>query len=323
MIGIASSKSFSQTLQQHISTDTLRAGDLFSFSIILKKDQSYDQVIYPDSSNFTDNFEVRDRKKYRVANFKDSLRYKLQFWGTSNDTLPALPVKLVLNGDTTTLHTQPVIIHFRSVLRKNHSKLRPLKPIYEFAAAWWPYLAGFLGFLLIGGLAYYLYERYWNQPEEEEPAPEFKPEPFLNPLKELENNLEQLKNVPLNSREQFDRFYINLGDAIRLYYEQMYDIPALESTSREIVNELNDRAIDQKLIQQTRIVLQEADMVKFANFTPTKEKAMKTYDKAQEFLSIAKELHGGRVRQMRRQHIAKVEEARKKFEQKQDKEEES
>jgi hypothetical protein len=320
--GSNGSKGFSQTLEQHISSDTLEAGDVFDFSIILKKDQPYDAVIYPDSSRFSDNFELRNRKIYRIAGFEDSLHYQVQFWGTSTDTLPALPVKLVLNGDTSVVHTQPVIIHFRSVLKHKDAKMRPLKPIFTFAAAWWPYLLGFLLLLIVIALSYYFYQKYKTHPEPE-PAREFIPQPFLNPLKELENNLTQLKDVPLDNREQFERFYISLGDAIRLYFERMYNIPAMESTSREIVYELNRRAIDEKLIKQTRIVLQEADMVKFANFTPTKENARKTYHKAEDFLSIAQELHGPRIQQMRRQHLAKVEEERKKFQEEELKEEDS
>jgi hypothetical protein len=315
-------KSFSQTLDQHISSDTLEAGDLFGFSIILKKDQAYDNVIYPDSSHFTNNFELRNRKIYRIAGFKDSLHYQVQFWGTATDTLPALPVELVLNGDTSAIYTQPVIIHFRSVLKHKDAKMRPLKPIFTFAAAWWPYLLGFLLLLLVIALSYYFYQKYKRQPEPEA-AREFIPQPFLNPLKELENNLTQLKDVPLDNRKQFERFYVGLGDAIRLYFEQMYGIPAMESTSREIVYELNRRAIDEKLTKQTRVVLQEADMVKFANFTPTKENARKTYHKAEDFLSIAQELHGPRIQQMRRQHLAKIEEERKKFEEEELKKEES
>lgn len=158
-----------------------------------------------------------------------------------------------------------------------------------------------------------LFVQKYNNPPEAEEKPRFTAEPFLNPLKELENNLNRLKDVPLQSSKQFEQFYIDLGDAIRLYFERMYSIPALESTSREIIYDLNRKMVDERLINQTRSVLREADMVKFAKFNPTKEHARKSYQEAEGFLSVARGLHRNRVQQMQRQHNAKVEHERAKF----------
>jgi hypothetical protein len=312
LFAASGTKSFSQTLEQQVSADSLQAGDLFDFSITLKKDRAYDRIIYPDSTSFNSDIELRKRQQFRVTDFKDSLHYQLQYWPTDTDTIPALPVRLVSNGDTTTIYTEPVPLSFSSVMQNEEEEMRPLKPIFDFAAALWPYLVGLFVLLLAGGLIYYFYKKYRQQPESE-PPPQFTPQPFLNPIKELENNLRQLKDVPLTTKEQFEQFYISLGDAIRLYFEQMYDMPALESTSREIVHELDRRAIDERMITQTRIVLREADMVKFAKFTPGSEQAKQTYGKGQEFLAITKELHGPRIREMERRHQEKVEEARQAF----------
>ncbi len=314
-------KSYSQTLEQHLSSDTLKVGDTFTFNIILKKDRSYDEVIYPDSSSFPKNIGLRSRKVYRAASFEDSLQYKLQFWGNSDTTLPSIPVKLISNGDTTTMYTQPVELHFRSVLKGKNDKLRPLKPIFAFAAATWPYLIGTLGVLLILALfSYYVYKKYINREEPEE-KPRFTAEPFLNPLKELKKNVTRLKEVPLNSEENFEQFYIDLGNAIRLYFKRMYNIPAMESTSREIIYDLDKKMVDERLINQTRYVLRDADMVKFEKFTPSKEHARKTYKKAEEFLSIAQDVHRSRVQKMQRRHMQSVEQARAKFHENQNKKE--
>ena len=301
-----------QTVETSAPTDSLEAGDLFNYSITLKKDQSYDRIIFPDSAQFTGNFELRDRKRYSVTDFKDSLSYQVQFWGVQTDTIAALPIQLVSGNDTSTVYSQPVIVRFKTVLQPEEKEFRPLKPIFDFAAAWWPWLVGILLLLIIAGAFYWF---YWRHKDDQEIAakPEFKPEPFLNPLKELENNLRQLKNVTLDTDERFKEFYIQLGDAIRLYFEQLYHIPALESTSREIIYELNKRAIDDRLVEQTRIVLREADMVKFAKFTPSEDQARGAYKKAEEFLSIAKTIHGSRIQQMQRQHLARIEEQRKAF----------
>lgn len=308
-------KSYSQTLTQHIFSDTLNVGDVFNFSIVLKKDRSYDDVIYPDSSLLPEGIELTGRKIYRVAGFEDSLLYKFQFWDNSDITLPALPVKLVADGDTTVMYTQPVTLHFQTVLRSDDANLRPLKPLFAFAAVWWPYLAGFLALLILIAIGYYIYQKYLQ--DEPEEKPEFKAEPFLDPLKELRENLNEVKEIHPDTEETFEQFYIELGDAVRLYFERLYQIPAMESTSREIIYALERKMEDERLVNQTRFVLRDADMVKFAKFTPSKEHANKTYQKAVDFLSIASEVHRARIQKMRRQHSARIEKARQEFEESQ------
>lgn len=306
--------SHAQTVEASISADSLAAGDRFRLSITLNRDQQYAQIIFPDSTYFKEDIELRSLEHFQQTDFKDSLSYQLQFWGVDDSRIPALPVKLVSASDTVIVYTEAIPITFRSVLSEKDPALRPLKPIFDFAAAWWPYLLGFLLLLIIAALIYYYYNKE-DETEADEPRPEFKPEPFLNPLRELENSLRQLEDVNLATEKQFEAYYISLGDAIRCYFERMYDIPAMESTSREIIQALKERAIDERLVKQTRLVLREADMVKFAKFTPTKEQASTAYQEGVGFLAVARDLHTARVQQLQRQHIARMEEYRKAFEQ--------
>ncbi len=308
-----------QEVNTYISADSLQAGDIVMLSITLASGQ-YDEIIFPDTSYFNQDFELRERRRYRVANFKDSIAYKLQFWGVSDAAIPSLPVKLISNGDTNTVYTQPISIQFRTTLQSENPELRPLKPIFDFARVWRLYLLVILLILATAAIAWHYYKKYKKQPEIVEPK-EFKPQPFLNPLRELGNNLRQLQDVPESGREHFKQFYIDLGDAIRLYFEQMYRIQALESTSGEIIEELNKRAVDDRLIDDTRAVLNEADMVKFAKFKPAKKQAKQAFQKAEDFHSTVKEQHRNRVQMMRRQHFEKVEKERRAFHESQKQEE--
>ncbi len=301
-----------QSVSADISANSLRAGDTVIFSITLMQDQSYDEIIFPDSSRFNQNFELRSRRRYRVSDFKDSVAYQLQFWGVDDATISALPVKLVSGADTATLYTQPVSVGFNSVIQTENPELRPLKPIFAFARAWWFYLLILLLLVAAAAAGWYYYKKRQEQTEPE-PAAEFEPEPFLNPLRELENNLNRLENVLEDEELNYKQFYIDLGDAIRLYFEQMYRISALEMTSGEILRELNKRVIDERIVRDTRIVLNEADMVKFAKFKPTREQARKAFGKAEDFHSTVKEQHRSRMQHMRRQHFERVEQKRRAF----------
>lgn len=306
-----------QSVSEFVAIDSLQVGDIFSYTIVVDRNKEYDKITFPDSSNFGDAFEIRSRKQYQVSSFKDSVAYKLQFFGTADTTIPQLPVQLVLGQDTTTEYTNPVPVRFNSILSEQEQSFRPLKPIYAFASAWWPYILG--GLILIGAAYYWYYYYYQKQEETKEPEPQqsFQPTAFTNPITQLQESIKKLEQADPQTQEEFKQFYITLGDAIRQYYESTYNLPALESTSRELLLMLKKRAVDNNLLEDTKAVLQEADMVKFANFTPTTKQANRAVAKANQFLGRASEVDSPRIDYLRRRHRKKMEKQRRRFQQEQ------
>ncbi|MCW9707340.1 hypothetical protein [Fodinibius salsisoli] len=302
-----------QTINEYSTVDSLRVGDTFDFSITLNRDREYDDIIFPDSSDLPSNFEVRSQSQFKVTSFKDSVHYKLQFFATADTVLPKLPVSLVQGQDTTTLYTNLVPVGFQSVLASQDESLRPLKPIFDFAAAWWPYILAFL-LLCIAGYFLYTYFTKPAPPKAKEPEP-FVPTPFVDPLQNLQQHIAHLEQMKPSTHEEFKEFYIELGDAIRQYFEDLHHIPALESTSSEILQNLKNQSIDKQLVDDTRAVLQEADMVKFAKFTPTTEQAGRALEKAHNFLEQARNIDAPRVEQLRREHQSNMETLRERHEQ--------
>lgn len=302
-----------QNVTEYAPIDSLKAGDTFTYTITLNKDRNYDQVQFPDSSHFGPSLEIRSRQHFRVTDFKDSLVYTLQFFGTEDTRIDDLPVRMLSGSDTTTVYTTPVSLRFKSVLQDEEEQFRPLKPIFEFARAIWPYL---VGLLVLGILGWYLYRWYRQSPKqpEQKPRPAFQATPFKNPLHQLEQSLNELKSFTFETEQDFELFYIRLGDAIRTYFEELYRIPALESTSREIIRELESRVVDERLIDQTRNVLREADMVKFAKFQPTVEQTEESLSIANDFLKVARKNDGPRVELMRRRHQTRMDEERRRYE---------
>lgn len=321
VIAFSASSVQAQNLKEYTTVDSLQVGDTFDYAITLDRNQDYDEITFPDSSDFGPDFEIRSRKQYKVSAYKDSVHYKLQFFGTADTTIPALTVNLIQQQDTTSLYTNPIPVKFKTVLAKDDQKLRPLKPIFDFAAAWWPYILGFI-ILMIAG--YYLYQYYLKVQEQGKPkeSKTFEPVPFVNPLQELQKSIKQLDRMEFASQEDFKKFYIDLGDAIRQYYESLYNIPALESTSRELLDMLRSGNIDENLVADTRAVLQEADMVKFAKFTPTTDQADRALKKAYNFLERARDVDGARVEHLRRKYMNKMEAERQRFNEEQEKAEE-
>ena len=290
-----------QSVSVQSPTDSLSVGQVFDLSITVKTQETFSKIIFPDSSHFSPNLFLNITEQYRVNNYSDSSVYKLQFFATDNFTVPPLPIKVVNGSDTTFVFTEPVDLVYKQTISSIEDKFKPLKPVYDFPISIWPYIVILLLLLAIG---YFIWRKYFqNQPEEiieETPVPV-----FVNPLEELEKSLSRIRNNHQNlPAKNFKHFYSELGDALRLYFEELYDIPALESTTREVMRYLDAFGVDSQLTQHTRKVLNEADMIKFAKFNPTLDQSWRALDEADAFLIRAQSVDIMRIDRKKNEYIA-------------------
>lgn len=293
-----------QQIHTYVSADSLQVGDLFDYIIVFNG--TYESVEYPGEDNFGDNIDVVSRQRFQVSTTRDSLVYRLQFFGNDDIVIPRQEINLQMTDADTTLQTNLVPIFFKTTLAEGDDEFRPFKPIFEFTRAWWPYL---LLFLLLAAAAYYYYRWYMNRELEPAEIPESEPLPppdFINPMEQLQQEIEQLPKVhTLKTEEDFDRYYIDLGDAIRRYIKRVYKFPALEMTTTEINNSLREELASPKIISITRKVLNEADMVKFANFQPGNQMAESVFNKAKKFIEIANVVDSSKIQYLKYKHDVK------------------
>jgi hypothetical protein len=296
-----------QELHTYVDRDSVRVGDMIIYTLVLNSDESSQSISFPDEGHFEDEELVFiNRNRHRISATRDSVVYRLQYFGTEDYRIPRLPVMLSNStGTDTTVYSTPVPIFFKTIVAEGDEEFRPLKPIFDFAAAIWPWLVGLLLLTATGWLVY-----KWLQKREEKPEPVKIPDPvpFKDPLLMLQNELDKLsgEESPLK-RRGFKVFYILLGDAIRAYFEDVYQINALEMTSGEILKALRDYPAEKEIISITRKVLNEADMVKFAKFEPDIPQADQALKVAYQFLEIASEVDKNRIEDMREKHAEQQE----------------
>ncbi|SMO42491.1 hypothetical protein SAMN06265379_101734 [Saccharicrinis carchari] len=80
--------------------------------------------------------------------------------------------------------------------------------------------------------------------------------------------LDKIKASKLWEHNRVKEFYTQVSDTIRNYIEKRYEKPAMEQTSQEIFDSLSKLEIGPKSMEQLKQVLELADLVKFAKFTP-------------------------------------------------------
>lgn len=296
---------FAQAQQGFISVDrdSISVGDFLTLSIVINHDNET-ALIYPDSADFGDDFEFLSRETIRTAQ-RDSAIYRLQFFGDEKSRVPELKVGQLQNGDTNFIALPDYPLVFLSTLESEDSPFRPMKPLYAFAISIWPFiLLGLLLIALAGGGYYYLKNR--PEPPVREIIPRPEPAPFHDPLKELEEELNRIhKQYPIPS-ENYKLWFSALGDAIRRYFEDMYSIPALESTTRELMGHLARNIVDQELTEYARKILQMGDMVKFAKLSPALEQEKIIQETATSFLNHAKHVDQSKVDLRRERYLLEV-----------------
>lgn len=278
-----SATALAQQVHTYVDSDSLQVGDQFTYTIVF--DGNYNSIQFPNQDVFEEDLTVNSIQRYQSDPGRDSIVYNLQFFAIEDITISEKEIAVQTETVDTTYKTTPVPLFFKTSLAADDDEFRPMKPIFAFARMWWPWIVGLIVLLIAG---YYGYRWYANREVIEEPKTDEPPPPFSSPLDELKEDISNLQNVEsLDSEEAFEQFYINLGDAIRRYIKRVYEFQALEMTTTEITLTLQEEHAPPKLISITRKVLNEADIVKFANFNPGTEGAKSARESAQKFIETA------------------------------------
>lgn len=282
-----------------VRTDSLKPGDVFPFTIVVKKNQTYDKLILPDSASFGEDFEIRAIRQFKPGIYTDSVVYELQYFGVGEKQIPELPIRLVKGEDTLTITTDVIPMLYKRLTSEQASadSLKPLKPIFLFASNWWVYLI-LLGILIL--ITYLLIKKYWPKTEEK-PVEEVKDIPaFVDPFKEYDLKVDAIRTSDNLKTADYKAFYTELTDAVRFYMERVYQENALEMTTSEIRYALLRKRIDTNLQNMILMLLNQADRVKFAKYTPIMESALNDIDLAVDL--------GKQFRMLDKQRVNKLKE---------------
>jgi len=256
-----------QSVRTLVVPDSVGVGESFSFVILSSFDPQVHQVIYPDSTFFRDPFEFRSVRVFRGVQARDSVVYRIQYFGLNDTLLTSKPVRFVAaDQSTSTVQTAPVMIYFRSNLTADVSELQPIKPIFQFARNWWPLILIILAVFVAIYLIWRYKDRIW--PATPPPAIVAAPVPYVNPLSVLDETLSQLSHLHRLEHDAFKEFYFRISIAFRQYLEDVHEIPALESTTREVNHLMQRLSVSEEICGEVLHILRESDLVKFAKVRP-------------------------------------------------------
>ena len=207
----------------------------------------------PDTSYLNDGQRMMLTRRYYFTSF-DSALYLMPEMNVRVDGKEYKSKKLALKVftlDIDTLHTDSIF-----------AIKGELAPPFDWAewrqVIWYALLA----LVIAGLLAYVIYRLKTNKPI----IRRIRNKRRQPPHKVAMQKIEQIKEEKIWQSENSKEYYTQLTDTLRNYIKERYGFNAMEMTSYEIIQKLQE-VNDEEAINELRELFQTADLVKFAKYS--------------------------------------------------------
>jgi len=274
-----------QQVETYASVDSVTIGDRFELTVVLGHDGNGEAIfthdLLPDSLKAAPvfslgDFEVlnvlsRGSRAYDLGGRIDSVVYEVTTFALDTARVAGIPVGLAVQGDTLMGATPEFILQVGSLVPEDAEGIKDLADLAEFEKSWWPWILG-LAMLLATALGLWWWRR---QSEDEDEQNLAEPEPQIAAYDEAVERLAVLQAMDLTQADNIKPFYVELTDILRTYVGRRAHVPALESTTRELLNRLRGSSrgsiLPEDVVIEIDEVLTHADLVKFADLKPILE----------------------------------------------------
>ncbi|RZJ35155.1 MAG: hypothetical protein EOO51_06795 [Flavobacterium sp.] len=252
------------------SVDTLKNKIGAQFNLTLKVTADTSALVTFPSGKTIGPMEVI--RNYKIDTLKKGSQYELvkKYGITQFDSGKYLipPLKVVIGGKqflTDSLHLEVSNVKVDTLKQK----LYDIKGIIGSGSTnsdWWKYFLIALFIAIVGVLVYRFVK---NRQQKKEAA-----QPFKSPIEKAATLLQQLEKKELWQKGEVKNYYSELTDIARNYIEEAIQIPAMESTTSELLLALRSAAVKKNMslspetVENLEKVLRQADLVKFAKSQP-------------------------------------------------------
>jgi len=282
------------TVKAKLDSTHLLMGRVTALHLEIVQDQGTRGFLALEKSDtLTSMVEIADKPKpdtTSLGNNREQINRDLILQAFDSGLYVLPPVAYIVGRDT--FESNPLSLKVLPVPVDTTRDIIGIKPVETvpfklfdwvpdwMADYWWAWL---LALLLIAGSLYYYFK--WYRHGRNPLKPEKK---RLPPYEEAIINLEALKQRQLWQNGQEKEYFTGLTDILRVYIDRRFGINAVEMTSSEIVRTLKQRNETRAVNEQLTMILEMADIVKFAAVRPLADDNEMAYQRAVNFVEQTK-----------------------------------
>jgi len=252
--------------------ESLRVGDLLKLNFEIMHEEEI-QLQLPDLRISLLPIEVGEPMISRDKNDDGILTERLEFEAFLFDTgmviIPSQKIVYWHESDSSkrkAIYTDSLRIYVKSVLTADAQEIRDIKEPVEIPQPFghWKLVFGILIAIALIAVAYYLWRKRINKP-----ITLFKKPIVIKPAHEIAlKALFKLERENLVEKDNISPYYTELSKILREYIENRYFLKALEMTTTEVLDAIEEGLLFDSIGDTVKSVLTESDLVKFARFKP-------------------------------------------------------
>ncbi|MBI2420278.1 MAG: hypothetical protein HYV28_20650 [Ignavibacteriales bacterium] len=261
-----------QEISVKVSADSSKyqIGDYIKYNVTIKHAKNI-KVLQPSIQDSLKPLEFVSLDKadttegghgFQVINY----HYTLIGFDTGSVTVPSFTLLYTQPGDSDfqSIHTDSLALYISGIAIDTAAEFKDIKePIKEPFD--WTIVLIIAGIILALAIAAYYIIRYYRNKKGINVTEKTV---VLTPYQEAMMRLQELEKKNLWKQGMVKEYHTEITEIVRVYFEKTFSFPALEQTSGEIINELKNRNLGIQAIEITEQFLNNADMVKFAKFSP-------------------------------------------------------
>lgn len=262
---------FGQNIETKVSVDTTDylIGDFINLNINVNHPKAI-EIFFPSIKDSLKKLElVSSLPVDRTEDEKNVfLTYKFVLAGYDSGAfiVPSFTIPYKTKNDTALqlVQTDSILLFIHTMDVDTTSEIMDIKQPLTIPLDWTFIIIVALAVILAGIFGYYLIVKYMKKKKGTGEEIVIKKLPHEEAL----DSLNDLKEKKLWQKGFIKEYHTEITGIIRKYYEERFNLPALELTTSEVLDHLKNRAETQGIVDLTGSFLSNADMVKFAKYIP-------------------------------------------------------
>jgi len=261
---------FAQQKQVETSIDTTKNKIGAEFKLTLKTVvSSKSKVVFPKLKNIGP-LEVIESYPIDTVKKNDTYelikKYGLTQFDSGKYTIPSIKILI----DKKPFLSDSIRVEIANIkvdtLQQKMYDIKDISSVDSGIGNWWIYLLIFIIIIGIGVFVYWYIKKRQQKKIEEEV--------YKTPIEKATSLLNNLEKKELWQKGEIKEYYSELTDIARNYIEEAIQIPAMESTTSELIQGIKSASAKKKMsltpetVENLERVLRQADLVKFAKSKP-------------------------------------------------------